>query len=288
MVDVFVCGALPGSRADAMEVMAGELAAPTIPTGPDYVAETLALTGLNFDRGPRRYELSPHGRSVSRHWRDGWAYYWDLLEEQWSGRYEDVAMLVCGPWTLAAGVELSNGHRVVSDRSATRDLHEEWHGAVAELRATACSRLGAALTVLIDEPSLEFLAAGGWADTHDFDNVPPVDEEFLHTDCADMWVRTPAARFVGGPLVVPWSRLEDTTGRDLLAARLAQSLPTAVENPPGPKELAHLWEDVGFDPELLTEVPLGVSAAWPDSLTVAADISRIRKCAEVIRAGGLG
>lgn len=286
--EVFVCAPVAQTLAGALDILSGELAAPAIPTGPDYVAETLALTGLNFARGPRRYALSPHGRSTTRQWRDRWAYTWDVLEEQWAQHYRSLSILVCGPWSLAARVELSHGHRVVSDRSATRDLHDEWHGAITELRATAHTRLGAQLTVLIDEPDLELLATGGWADTHQFDQIPAIAPENLHSQYSDMWVRSAALRFVGGPAVVPWSAVQDTAGRDLLAARLSQDLPAAVENPPGPKELMYLWEDLGFDPERLTTVPLAVSAGWTSPLAAAGDIARIRQCAEVIRSGGLG
>ena len=66
-----------------------------------------------------------------------------------------------GPWTLAAGVELPSGHRVVSDHGATRDLAASLTEGLRAALSDLAARIPQATVVLqLDEPSLPTVLAG--------------------------------------------------------------------------------------------------------------------------------
>lgn len=65
-----------------------------------------------------------------------------------------------GPLTLAAQVELANGHRVLTDPGAVRDLSASLAEGLAEHAAEVGKRLGANVVVQLDEPSLTAVLDG--------------------------------------------------------------------------------------------------------------------------------
>jgi methionine synthase II (cobalamin-independent) len=65
-----------------------------------------------------------------------------------------------GPITLAAGLELANGHRAITDSGAVRDLAASLAEGVAAHRAVLARRLDTPVVVQFDEPSLP-AALGG-------------------------------------------------------------------------------------------------------------------------------
>lgn len=82
---------------------------------------------------------------------------WDLdaLESAGQGYTGPLKIQVAGPWTLAAGLELPNGHAVLSDPGATRDLAASLaEGIGAQLRDVRARVPGAVPVVQLDEPSL--------------------------------------------------------------------------------------------------------------------------------------
>lgn len=85
----------------------------------------------------------------------------DVSEEGY-GDAEAVKFAVAGPWTLAASVELMNGHRVLRDPGAIRDLVAAYTESVVELVGRLRRRFPSAGVILqIDEPALPAVLAGG-------------------------------------------------------------------------------------------------------------------------------
>src|SRR6202043_62880 len=68
-----------------------------------------------------------------------------------SGRV--VKVQAPGPVTLAAGIELANGHRAITDPGAVRDLAVSLAEGVAAHRAALARRLDTPVVVQFDEPS---------------------------------------------------------------------------------------------------------------------------------------
>jgi len=82
----------------------------------------------------------------------------DLLEEQ--DPEGPVKLQVCGPWTLAASIELPAGERVLRDAGAVRDLVDSLADGVRAHVAEVRRRLPRAEILLqVDEPSLPAVLA---------------------------------------------------------------------------------------------------------------------------------
>ena len=166
-------GSLPGiDAAEAARIVAGEL--PDLPhvvelpargPGADMVGRTMGL--LVSVTGDFAVETTPvgwriadaPGRSMRR------AASWlgedlDAAEESYA-RAPEVKAQLCGPWTLAAAVELRSGERAVRDPGARRDLGEALAEAAASHVREIRRRLpGVAVTLQIDEPALAGVLAG--------------------------------------------------------------------------------------------------------------------------------
>ncbi len=100
----------------------------------------------------------------------------DELAEAYDGYTGPLKLQVAGPWTLAAGLELTRGERALVDPGATRDLH----GSLAEgIRTYAAdvTRLvpGAQLILQLDEPSLPAVLAGRLPTASGYGRVRAVD-----------------------------------------------------------------------------------------------------------------
>ena len=65
-----------------------------------------------------------------------------------------------GPWTLAAGVELHSGHRVLTDAGALREFAASLAEGLAAHAAEVASRTGARVAIQLDEPTLPAVLAG--------------------------------------------------------------------------------------------------------------------------------
>lgn len=105
----------------------------------------------------------------------------DALEEAWekaggavSGRA--VKVQAPGPITLAAGLELPNGHRAITDSGAVRDLAASLAEGVERHRAEVARRLATTVVVQYDEPVLPAALAGRLTGVTALNPVHPVDE----------------------------------------------------------------------------------------------------------------
>jgi methionine synthase II (cobalamin-independent) len=86
----------------------------------------------------------------------------DALEEAASGYRGPLKIQVCGPWTLAATIELARSQDpALADPGAVADLAESLAEGVAAHAAQVRTRVpGASLIVQFDEPALPAVAAG--------------------------------------------------------------------------------------------------------------------------------
>lgn len=176
-------GSLPGTDPrEAAAVVAGELPAlphlvelPARGVGADLIGRTAGLlVDIWAEVVPSGWRISRRpGRDISRA-RDLLAWDLDAAEEHFAGA-EWVKVQVCGPWTLAAGLELPSGHRALTDPGAVRDLADSLvEGMSAHVAQVARRIPGAGVVVQIDEPGLPAVLAGSLPTASGFGTVRAV------------------------------------------------------------------------------------------------------------------
>jgi hypothetical protein len=178
-------GSLPGDDpAEAAALVFGEL--PELPhlaelpargAGADIVGRSAAmLVDLPVELTSSGWRITAHdGRDVRRA-RDFLSRDLDAVQtaaEDYVGPYKVQAL---GPWTLAATLELANGHKVVSDHGAARDLADSLaEGLTAHLAMIAARVPGAVPVLQLDEPALPSVLGGrvptpsGWGTVRSVD-----------------------------------------------------------------------------------------------------------------------
>ena len=200
-------GSLPGSDPDdSIRLVLGEVEGlpylPELPArgaGADMIGRGAALlVELPVEIQPSGWRLTGRpGRELQRA-RDLLERDLDALEKQASDRDGALKVQVPGPWTLAASIELPNGHRVVSDPGAVRDLGESLAaGLRAHLDDLARRLPGVHLVVQVDEPSLPAVLAGRVRTPSGFGTVRAVDEPVARAVLAGVLDAAPA----GGRIV---------------------------------------------------------------------------------------
>ena len=162
---------MPGiSPAEAMRVVAGELPEfphlPELPDrgpGADLTGRTAALlVDMAVEVTPRGWRLAERpGRDLARA-RSMLSSDLDALEEVLDGFSGPVKIQLCGPWTLAATLELPHTMNVaIADPGAVADLTASLaEGAAAHVADVAKRLPGARLVVQFDEPALPAVAEG--------------------------------------------------------------------------------------------------------------------------------
>lgn len=102
----------------------------------------------------------------------------DGLEEVAQGYEGPLKVQVCGPWTLAAAIELHHGDKVLADAGAVRDLTQSLAEGVAAHVAEVRRRVpGVSRIVLqLDEPSLPAVLAGRVPTASGFGRLPAVEQ----------------------------------------------------------------------------------------------------------------
>jgi methionine synthase II (cobalamin-independent) len=216
-------GSWPGTAArEAAEVVVGELhqlahlvELPGRGVGSDMIGRAGALlVDIGIDTVPRGYRIAPgrssvHRRAVSMLGEDI-----DALEEAWElaglrGSGRKVKVQAPGPITLAAHLELANGHRAITDRGALRDLTGSLAEGVAAHRALVARRLETDVVVQFDEPTLQAALLGRLTGVTGMTPVHPVDEALatsLFDDCVAA-VGAPVALHSCAP-ELPWKLLQ--------------------------------------------------------------------------------
>lgn len=174
------------------------------------------LVDMAIDVSVRGYRLVARPGAVTRRAVSILGEDIDALEEAWEnaglrGSGHPVKVQAPGPITLAAELELSNGHRAITDPGAVRDLAASLGEGVSAHRADLSRRLDAPVVVQFDEPSLAAAIAGGLRGVTTLSPVAALDEVVvieLLDGCAGM---------LGADVVVhscafdvPWNLLQRT------------------------------------------------------------------------------
>jgi methionine synthase II (cobalamin-independent) len=219
-------GSWPGASArEAAAVVIGELH--TLPhlvelpgrgVGADMIGRTGALlVDISMDTVPRGYRIASGRTAVVKRAVSLLEEDLDALEEAWEkaglrGGGRTVKVQAPGPITLAAQLELANGHRALTDPGAVRDLTASLAEGMAAHRAQVAQRLDAAVVVQFDEPLLPAALAGRLTGVTSLTPVHAVDEPVA----AGLLDECVAA--VGSPVVVhscasgiPWKALHHST-----------------------------------------------------------------------------
>ncbi len=246
----FGLGELPGTDyAQAADVVLGESPLPHIPQLPergigyDAVGRTAALVDIPIDRGPRGWRVATQHRAARDHMdRD-----LDILEEVWGSAPETVKVQLVGPWTLAAEVEMANGHRMITDPGALRDVTDALLEAAGHHRVDVARRFGAATVLQLDEPRLGEVMAGTLRGTTDYETIPAVREPGERLAAfGDHLLNAPVL------LDTPWATVDLAAvtragEKDRVAAMLEKGSRLAV----APVEPAWLWrffDELQVDP----------------------------------------
>ncbi len=184
-------GSWPGTAArPAAEIVVGELAGalahivelPARGVGADPLGRAGALLiDMAIDTVPRGYRIAGRPGAVTRRAVSLLDEDMDALEEAWEaaglrGGGRVVKVQAPGPITLAAGLELANGHRAITDPGAVRDLAASLAEGVGAHRAALARRLDTPVVVQLDEPSLPSALAGQLTGVTSLSPVPALDE----------------------------------------------------------------------------------------------------------------
>lgn len=189
----FMLAPCPGTAVlPAMEVVVGETGAncalPLLSQrgiwGSDIARTAALLHDLPIASGPRGWQLVPRPQqSTRRLWRQWEA---DLADfelglHQASTQQDpfattnvprpDTTLRFVGPWTLAAALEMPNGHRAITDAGAARDIRDCLHAQLTTLHTEHFTHF------VCSEPVLHHLAAGTIPGAHDFETIPARNEE---------------------------------------------------------------------------------------------------------------
>ena len=180
----FGLGPLPGTDlASAADVVLSESPTPHIPqlpargVGSDAVGRTAALLPLNLDIGPRSWRVTRRPQIATMRARDQFERDLDALEELWAGKITELKVQLVGPWTLAAQLEMGNGHRMITDRGATRDIADALLHGVEEHRGDVEKRFGVRALLQLDEPMLGRVRRGAVTGATDYEEIPAVPDE---------------------------------------------------------------------------------------------------------------
>lgn len=185
--------------------------------GADMIGRAGALlVDIAIDTAPRGYRIVARPGAVARRAASLLAEDMDAFEEAWelAGVAGDrvVKVQAPGPVTLAAQLELSNGHRALTDLGAVRDLAASLAEGVAVHRSELARRLGATVVVQYDEPSLFSAVEGRLPGVTSLSPVHPVEENVaiaLIDECVAAAAGNALLHVCGGDL--PWKVLQRST-----------------------------------------------------------------------------
>ena len=192
---------MPGTNpAETMRVVVGELPdfpfLPELPDrgpGADLTGRTAALlVGIPVEVTPRGWRLAERpGRDLARA-RTMLSSDLDVMEEVLDGFRGPLKVQLCGPWTLAATLELPRTLNVaIADPGAVADLTASLaEGAAAHVAEVAKRVPGARLVVQLDEPALGAVAGGEVPTASGLSRLRPVEAETLRERLAQVIAST--------------------------------------------------------------------------------------------------
>ncbi|QAU52557.1 hypothetical protein [Corynebacterium pelargi] len=310
-------GLLPGQSIEqAADVIAGESEGPrALPILPqrgvysDALASTLAfIQELPVDLGPRAWMIQQRPQLATMRLRRRLRDDLDLIQAQW-GEYGELKLQICGPWTLISAVELSNGHRVLSDAGASHDISAMLVDATAEHIQGLKQRFAADHVVVhILEPAVHRLASGTMPGTSDFDVIaarsPKLLGEHEHGVIEQLRARTGAKVFLdlGTRPLMPMAQIAAADALvlsptaalqwphdqlDGLAAWLGRGA-LACTGSEDPRDRAtgvlNLIRELGYPPETATQaIMLDDPQANTDLLGAAQSIAHAREASRMLQ-----
>ena len=188
---------MPGQNpAEAMRVIVGELPdfphLPELPArgpGADLTGRTAALlVDMPVELTPRGWRLVERpGRDLARA-RAMLSSDLDVMEEVLDDFHGPVKIQLCGPWTLAATLELPRTlDLALADPGAVADLTASLaEGAAAHVAELARRLPGARIAVQFDEPALPAVAGGELPTASGLSRLRPVDAEVIRARLAQV------------------------------------------------------------------------------------------------------
>jgi hypothetical protein len=194
---------MPGTDpAEAMRVIAGELPGfpylaelPDRGPGADLTGRTAALLiDMPVEVTPRGWRLAERpGRDLTRA-RSMLTSDLDVLEEVLQGFTGPVKIQLCGPWTLAATLELTHTMNVaLADPGAVADLTASLaEGAAAHVADVAKRVPGARLVLQFDEPALPSVVAGLVPTQSGLSRLAAVEADTVQDRLGQVLAATPA------------------------------------------------------------------------------------------------
>jgi hypothetical protein len=318
-------GSMPGTDpAEALAVVLGELPdfpyLPELPArgpGADLTGRTAALLAdLPAETTPRGWRLAARPGRDLRHAKDLLAADLDALQEAADGYLGPLKVQACGPWTLAATLELPRSQdSALADPGAVADLTaslaEGLAAHVAEVRARVP---GASPVVQLDEPALPGVLAGAIATASGLRRIPAADQALVRDRLAAVLSTAGAFTVVhccaAGP---PFWLIKDAGAgavsfdvsllrseeHDILAetaesglAILAGTVNPGTERghcggPPAPREaaaaVAGLWRGLGLAPGRMAGQVVITPACGLPGLTMQAARGVLAACREAGR-----
>lgn len=240
---------MPGTDlAQAADIAVSETPLPHLPQlpergiGSDAVGRTAALLEIPVDRGPRGWRVAPRHRNA----RDQMARDLDTLEEHWHGKITRVKAQLVGPFTLAAEVEMPNGHRMITDPGAMRDLTDALLES-ARRHASDVERRFGACVLQLDEPRLPHVVAGTLKGATDYETIPAVPEpEETLARFGEHLLHTPML------VDAPWITADPRTADKDALARLLDAGTRIAVPAMRPRELYNLFDELQIDPATAT------------------------------------
>lgn len=181
----FALGPMPGtSMSEAADIIMGETELPAIPQlperglGSDSVGRTASmLEAITIDRGPRSWRMTARPQLLTRRAWDRLARDLDEVQQVWGETVPRIKVQALGPWSLAASIELADGHRVLTDSGAFAELSDALLHGIRTHATDVARRFHGEVVVQLDEPLLADVIAGRIPGTTDFDSIPAVPDE---------------------------------------------------------------------------------------------------------------
>jgi methionine synthase II (cobalamin-independent) len=302
-------GSMPGTDpAEAMRVIAGELPGfphlPELPgrgPGADLTGRTAALLiDMPVEITPRGWRLTEHpGRDMARA-RSMLSNDLDVMEEVLQGYAGPVKIQVCGPWTLAATLELTRTmDAALSDPGAVADLTASLAEATASHVKDVAKRVPRArLVIQIDEPALTAIANGEVPTASGLSRIPAIDQGTIRerlgqvlanttgytlVHCCATTVRFEIIKTAGANAVAfdlgQLRRGEEDAVAELAEAGMGLFIGLTEDTPKKTAErVVNLWHRMGSQSNARQTVitpPCGLAGATPDEAKTA-----LRRCRE--------
>ncbi|QGK72380.1 methionine synthase [Allosaccharopolyspora coralli] len=216
-------GSMPGVDAEeAARISVGELPDlvpfPELPArgvGADSLGRTAGmLVDLAVEVVPSGYRVTAKPGRDQRRAQDLMRWDLDAMEQAVAEAGAPPALLkvqAAGPWTLAAGIELERGHRVLTDHGALRDFTTSLIEGLRAHVQRMIERTGARVVLQLDEPTLPRVLRGDLPTPSGYGTVPAVP--------------VPEVESLLGEVIAP---LREATGEPVIAHCCARRPPVGL------------------------------------------------------------